>query len=74
MGSESRVESSVGSPPENHNPVLLDQPGKVTEQPEKNGIRGLFDFDLASGDESMPVSYLLGDNDPSKAVHLASHL
>jgi len=73
MGAESRVEGSGGSPPENHDPVLLDQPGKVAEQPEKNGIRGLLDFDLASGDKSVPVSYLLGDKDPSKAVHLASH-
>jgi hypothetical protein len=73
MGAESRVEITVGSPPEDHNPVLLDQPGKVAEQPEKNGIRGLFDFDLASGDESVPISYLLGDDDSSKAVHLASH-
>jgi hypothetical protein len=73
MGSESRVESSVGSPPEDHNPVLLDQPGKITEQPEKNGIRGLFDFNLASGDQAVPIAYLLGYNDPSKVVHLASH-
>jgi hypothetical protein len=73
MGPDRGIEVPGCRPAEDQDPLFLDQARQIGGHSERDRPRAVLDLDLAAGQEAVPVTQLLWNNDPSETIYCSFH-